>query len=59
MIVNTIGGDEPLPEGVKAMQKTDRITFKAGKRYKIITTTKTMMDDSKVVEEEEICLDKD
>ena len=58
MIVNTMG-DEPLPEGVKSMQKTDRITFKAGKRYKIITTTKTMMDDSKVVEEEEICLDKD
>ena len=58
MIVNTMG-DEPLPEGVKSIQKTDRITFKAGKRYKIITTTKTMMDDSKVVEEEEICLDKD
>lgn len=59
VIMSSVGSDEPLPEGVKSIKKTDRITFKAGKRYKIITTIKTMDDGSEVKEEEEQCLDKD
>ena len=59
VIVNSINDNENLPAGVASIKKTERITFKTGKRYKIITTIKTMSDGSEVRETEEICLDKD
>ena len=59
VIVNSINDNENLTAGVASIKKTERITFKTGKRYKIITTIKTMDDGTEVKEEEEQCLDKD
>ena len=48
---------DKLPEGVASMTFSDTIVIEGGKRYKIITYNKVMLDGTKKTEEVKQCLD--